>query len=73
MAKTNKQIQVTLDIQKYEDSKLAGIDLSGQMFYCAACQYRDKNNRTCTIEHKERAEKCACAKALKALEKCKKQ
>lgn len=71
MAKTNKQIQTTLDIQKYEDSKLAGIDLSGQMFYCAACQY--KNNRTCTIEHRERAEKCACAKALKALEKCQKQ
>lgn len=59
---TNKETQKRLDKNKYISSEFWGEDMSGQMDYCAFCEYRTDYN-TCSIIHEERVEISACATA----------
>ena len=58
---TNKEKQVTLDKQKWEESYKNRCDMSGKMDYCAFCEYAVEN--TCKTTQSKREEKTLCAKA----------
>ena len=56
-----------VDRLKWATSMQYGRDMSGSMGCCKFCQYRD--GEYCTIEHAERVEKSACAKAFNKMKK----
>ncbi|MBO5776642.1 MAG: hypothetical protein J6V83_01970 [Clostridia bacterium] len=47
MERTNKDLQNTLDINKWIESEKAGRDLCGEMDYCAYCRMNEDYVYTC--------------------------
>ena len=69
---TNKETQKRLDKRKWLYSEFWGEDMSGQMDYCALCEYRTDHN-TCSIIHEEQVEISACATAYNRYTRTQKQ
>lgn len=58
---TNKENQKRLDNKKIKEQEKTGKDMSGRMYYCQCCKYRDGN--FCISTNEERIEKSLCSTA----------
>ena len=58
-----KQLQAEIDAQRHLNSQRAAGDTSGLESYCEYCKYKNKKYFTCTLNHAQKVDKCACAKA----------
>lgn len=65
--KPNTAWQQELDLKKWEQSKAVGKDMSGDMPYCAYCEWEFSSH--CTVSQKEREKLCLCAKAHRMYQK----
>ena len=63
---TNIERQKSLDKKKYLASQMYKRDLSGNMIYCAKCEYVNCTH-TCRATQKERENGNLCAKAYNRL------
>ena len=63
---TNEQLikkQEELDLQKYNQSFIARVDLAGKMPYCKGCMFRT-DLPACVIDHETRQKYTVCARNL---------
>lgn len=64
---TNKEKQVALDKEKWNESNKNRCDMSGKMKYCKFCKCVKEN--TCTATQAKREEQSLCAKADNRLQR----
>lgn len=58
---TNKENQKRLDNKKIKEQEKTGKDMSGKMYYCQCCKYRDGD--FCISTNEERVKKSLCSTA----------
>lgn len=66
----NRDLQMRLDLQKWETSQKCNEDMSGKMPYCFSCQYQGADEQEnyklsyyCVVKHPARVENKYCATA----------